>query len=101
MYPEPWYFNGEEIRAANGKVVCQVEPYTAPEFSLPPMHRAVACVNALAGIADPVAFMASVERLVEAGTAFTHRRFPLDGEWAEFFSALAAVSDTIPAKKGS
>lgn len=73
--PEPWHSNFYEGRTRTTTVSAEAKPsavataYT-PEDAL----RIVACVNACAGIDDPVATLAEVREVLEmiAGQGFTN-----------------------------
>lgn len=54
---EPWKImqHPELVRDSEGKIIARADPNNA--------DRIVACVNALAGIDDPAAFMAAVREL--------------------------------------
>lgn len=76
---EPWRFNNGKNSFPNGViggecdalVICEVcdqweELFFADGNHRDNGHRIVACVNALAGIADPAAFLAAVRKLLDA-----------------------------------
>lgn len=55
-FGEPWKWMPDGIKDCDNRVV----------FDNDRKRRAIECVNALAGISDPAAFVKSVEELVEA-----------------------------------
>ena len=57
-------------------------------------HRIVACVNALAGIADPAAFMAAVRELREWEKE--HGDCLSSSCWKDFRAAIRDVTDMLP-----
>jgi hypothetical protein len=58
QWPEPWYWGSDYIRDANGN-----EVIATGEASSDALNRLVACVNAMAGILEPGAFMERAGRV--------------------------------------
>lgn len=77
--PEPWaILSGSletEVGAYQAGLIASFK-HTSPEFDTAITHanaaRAVTCVNAMAGIADPMAFRAGYESQEEALRKFIH-----------------------------
>lgn len=111
--PEPWRYHPTDlhresvIRARDCRVICRQEKNTIDEQRETDWLRAVACVNAMAGIPDPAAELARLRAenaaLLEACKAALERgTFSFDGHAdSDRVDNLlrAALSSTTPAAK--
>jgi len=104
------FIQGSDAEGEFDKIVCGVDSASSPPLPLGEierrMKRASACVNACAGIDDPIGYLAEVERLVEA--AREHRctdHIALtegNGQYCELCAALSALEEKRwPRERGS